>query len=225
VSVTGIVLAGGRSSRFGGAKLEAELDGVALVQHAIAALARVADEVLVAGPAPPGSMVGIAGDRVPMRSIADRVPFEGPLAALAGALEAARGEIAVVAGGDMPRLVPEVLRAMVDHMAAGRFDAVILGSLDGDDATQSARRREVPASSRRRVLPLALRVRPAARAAREALAAGHRSMHALLDRLTVDELAPEAWERLDPLGGTLRDVDTPADLDRLGARTTVDQDR
>jgi molybdopterin-guanine dinucleotide biosynthesis protein A len=127
VSVTGIVLAGGRSSRFGGAKLEAELDGVALVQHAIAALARVADEVLVAGPAPPGSMVDIAGDRVPMRSIADRVPFEGPLAALAGALEAARGEIAVVAGGDMPRLVPEVLRAMVDHMAAGRFDAVILG--------------------------------------------------------------------------------------------------
>ena len=45
--VSAIVLAGGRSSRFGADKLAASMDGRPLLQHAIDAVARVADEVIV----------------------------------------------------------------------------------------------------------------------------------------------------------------------------------
>ena len=44
--VTAIVLAGGRAARFGGSKLSLEVDGVALLDRAIAAVASVADDIL-----------------------------------------------------------------------------------------------------------------------------------------------------------------------------------
>ena len=48
--VAGIVLAGGRASRFGRDKLAERLDGRTLVDRAIASLEPVVDLVVVAGP-------------------------------------------------------------------------------------------------------------------------------------------------------------------------------
>jgi len=45
-----IVLAGGRSSRFGSDKLAADLDGTTLLAATIGTLADVVDDVVVAGP-------------------------------------------------------------------------------------------------------------------------------------------------------------------------------
>jgi len=89
---TAIVLAGGRSARFGGDKLAQRLDGEALVERAIDAVASVADEVIVAGRA-------IDGQKRTVRAIPDDEPFGGPLVALVGALGAARGTFAVVVDG------------------------------------------------------------------------------------------------------------------------------
>src|SRR5207244_11902907 len=76
---TAIVLAGGRSARFGGDKLAQRLNGEALVERAIDAVASVADEVIVAGRA-------IEAIKRTVRAIPDDEPFGRPLVALVGAL-------------------------------------------------------------------------------------------------------------------------------------------
>jgi molybdopterin-guanine dinucleotide biosynthesis protein A len=147
-----------------------------------------------------------------VRVIADAAPFAGPLAALADALLEARGQIAVVVGGDMPGLVPKVLRLMVDRLIAeSEADAVVLGP--PGDSPPEARGTE----RRRQVLPIALRVGKASAAARQALDGGDRSLRALLDRLACEEIPPARWLGLDPSAATLLDVDTRADLERLQA--------
>lgn len=201
--VTAIVLAGGRARRFGADKLVAHLGGVALLSRAIAAVEAVADGVVVVGPAlPPGFRPG----EVPVAAVPDPVPSGGPLVALAHALELEpdpSGSLAIVVGGDMPALVPTVLAAMLERLGSEpTVDAVLL---------------ESPASERKQVLPLALRVEPARRAAQSMLASRDRSLHALIDRLLAAELSAGAWRALDPAGDTLVDVDSPSDLERLQA--------
>lgn len=200
-SVTAIVLAGGRSTRFGSTKLDAELDGRPLLDHVLHAVGLVADEVVLAG----GSGAGAAhetGGR-PIRTIDDDEPFAGPLAALAGALRDTTTELAIVVGGDMPALVPAVLEAMLGRLGdAEERDAVLLAS-------------PVPGSHRRQVLPLALRAGNASSAAAQALAVGDRSLVRMLDRLRSIEIPASEWLALDPAGRTLLDVDRPADLERI----------
>lgn len=208
---TGIVLAGGRSSRFGGDKLAVDLDGQSLLALAIGAVAQIVDGVLVAVERPPEEL--LAAD-VPVALIHDRAPFEGPLAALANVLGTAVdpdpvGDLAIVVGGDMPRLVPDVLRSMLDRLDEDpRVDAVLLGR-----PTSTVDPGGQP--SRRVILPIALRVGAAAGAARAAVDTGERSLQALVDRLVHVELPPSAWLLLDPAANTLLDVDTAADLERI----------
>jgi molybdopterin-guanine dinucleotide biosynthesis protein A len=212
VRVTGIVLAGGRSRRFGSDKLAADLDGRPLLAATIAAVAQIADAVIVAGPRLPDGLD--VGERVTL--LADADPGSGPLVALDGVLRSMRpapADVAVVVGGDMPALHGEVLRLMTTRLRDDPdVEAVLLewhgAAIDSEPAEPD----------RRQVLPLAVRVQPAARAARAAVEAGHRSLRSLLDRVAVVELPASAWLRLDPRAGTLLDVDTPDDLAALGGR-------
>jgi molybdopterin-guanine dinucleotide biosynthesis protein A len=201
--VAAIVLAGGRAARFGTDKLNAELDGEPLLQRAIAAVARVADDVIVAGRSMPRS-TGVA-----VRSIEDRTPFAGPLAGLANALGLVRVPRAIVIGGDMPAVVPEVLVAMLDRLVVEPHVQAV--TLEGPPAEGAAR---IP----RQVLPLAIEVDAARAAARAAMIEGERSLQRLLDRLLNAELQAGAWSALDPDGKSLLDVDTLADLERIGTR-------
>ncbi|HUG29822.1 MAG TPA: NTP transferase domain-containing protein [Candidatus Limnocylindria bacterium] len=196
-ATTAIVLAGGRSSRFGGPKLAADLDGATVLEHATRAVEAVAGEIVVA--VDPSNLPESIAAR-PIRVVVDEAPFAGPLAALAGALQGVTTKLAIVVGGDMPRLVPAVLEAMVDRLTSADVDAVVL-----EDATH------------RQVLPFAIRVGPARVAATDALAAGDRSLVRFVDRLRSTELAADVWRALDPDGRTLDDVDEPGDLDRLRA--------
>jgi molybdopterin-guanine dinucleotide biosynthesis protein A len=205
-----IVLAGGRSSRFGGAKLEAQLEGRSLLEHAIRAVAVVAAEIVVALPASDSSPVPTLGDVAGspvVRFVRDPEADGGPLVGLAAGLEATRGRLVIVVGGDMPRLRPTVLRAMLDALepattarGEGRPEAIVLSS-DG----------------LRRSLPVALRIDAARRAVEDTFGAGDRSLRAMLARLVVKELDLETWVALDPGAETLIDVDEPADLDALRA--------
>lgn len=196
--VTAIVLAGGRSSRFGGSKLAAELGGVTILEHALRAVGSMTDDIVVAGDA---ARLREAVGELPLRVVVDDEPFAGPLAALEGALRAVTSELAIVVGGDMPGLVPAVLEAMIQRLvASGDADAVLLQD-----------------PMHRQVLPLALRVGPARVAAADAVAGGDRSLGRFVDRLRSIELPEADWRALDPDGRTLDDVDEPADLDRLRA--------
>ena len=201
--VTAIVLAGGRASRFGGGKLAAELDGMTLLDRAIAAVAAVADDIVVAGLARPAwrALPGVS-----IRNVVDAEPFAGPLAALAGALRTAGRDRAIVVGGDMPRLVPAVLAAMLDALQLDpRLDAVTLAAIAPDSAEPL----------RRQVLPLAVRVDPVSRAAASAVIDGDRSLVRLLDRLRSIEIPAAEWLALDPNGQTVLDVDVPGDLEHV----------
>jgi len=208
-SVTAVVLAGGRSERFGGPKLAVDLHGRPLLVHAIRATAEVADSVVVAGPLPSGP---VDAPKASVRFIADVESFAGPLAALAGVLATITTELAIVVGGDMPGLAPAVLAAMLDRLRRDRsLDAVLLDA----PATPLGRVGAASPSRKRQVLPVALRVAAASSAAGEALRAGDRSLVRLVGRLHATDLPAASWLALDPRGLTVLDVDVPEDLERF----------
>ena len=203
--VTGIVLAGGASRRFGGDKLAATIDGRTLLERSVAAVAAVADEVIVvvapgddrALPAPEVADPGGRATAVPVRRVEDPETHGGPLLGLLAALEAASEPLAIVAGGDMPSLSEDVLRALVRALG---------------ESGESAEAALLVRHGVERPLPAAVRNGAATQAARRLLAEDERSLVALFRALRTRPLAEAEWRGLDPAGDTLRDVDTPADL-------------
>lgn len=196
--VTGIVLAGGSSSRFGADKLKATYDGQTLLERAVAAVAAVSSEVIVVvAPGDERPLPGADLVPVPIRRAQDPESHGGPLVGLLAGLEAAREPIAIVVGGDMPALSVDVLRTL----------AQALGSAEGGhDAAVLVR------SGVFRPLPAAVRNGAATQAARRILGDGERSLVALVRELRTRHVAEAEWRGLDPGGATLLDVDTPGDL-------------
>jgi len=99
----GVVLAGGRGSRLGGAKALAELAGRPLIAHPLAALAAAGLEA-----------VGVAKRGSELPPLACRVVREPeqprhPLAGVVAALRAAGGRPLVVLACDMPFVPPQLL--------------------------------------------------------------------------------------------------------------------
>lgn len=189
-TVSAIVLAGGRSRRFGRDKLVELVGGRTLLEHAVAAVGPLAQETIVVG-APDESRT------VPDGAILVRDPssFEGPLVGVLTGLGQAHEAAALVVGGDMPTMVPSVLGALVDRLVDPTVDAVVLES-----------------RGERQPLPVALRTDPARAAATTLVAQGERRLGALMESLAVTVIEESMWRELDPDGRTLRDVDTPADL-------------
>ncbi|MEO8437868.1 MAG: molybdenum cofactor guanylyltransferase [Chloroflexota bacterium] len=188
--VTGVVLAGGRSSRFEGDKLAARVDGRTLLANAIDGVTPASVEILVV--AAPG-----ATPRLPRGAtlIHDPVAFEGPLAGLEAGLRAAHESLVIVVGGDMPTLVGAVVESMLVELDQPDVDAVVLEH-DG----------------RARPLPLAVRREPAMAAATRLLADGERRLRALPEALATRVIPESTWRVLDPEARTIHDIDTPADL-------------
>lgn len=186
-----VVLAGGRSSRFGRDKLAEPIDGRPLLHHAIAAVQAVADEVVVVA-APGLDPVVPAGVRV----VHDPAAFEGPLAGLSAGLAALDADVdrVVVVAGDMPTLEPAVL----SRLLAGLGPSVELAQLEVGGAS-------VP-------LPMAVRRDVALGAARRSLADGERRLRSLSGVLRTAVIDESTWRLDDPAGATLRDIDIPADL-------------
>jgi molybdenum cofactor guanylyltransferase len=190
--VSGVVLAGGRSSRFGADKLAVDYRGQPLLHHPIQALAEVCDEVVVV--LPPGDAgVGLP----PGVTIAnDTAEGEGPLAGLhSGLMAAVRSDAAVVVGGDMPELQPLVLREMLRVLQDADVDAVAL-----EDAGTP------------RPLPCVLRTWPAADMTHTLLHAGRRRLRDVLDALRTAVVDEATWTALDPGRLTFLDIDQPEDL-------------
>jgi molybdopterin-guanine dinucleotide biosynthesis protein A len=107
--VTGVVLAGGRSSRLGRDKAVLELDGEPLLTRVVRTLSDLAAEVLVLGP--PERAIHARGARV----IPDKHPGDGPLPALATALREMRGDRMIAVATDMPLLNAGLLAYLLDR--------------------------------------------------------------------------------------------------------------
>ena len=188
--VTSLVLAGGRSSRFGRDKLAERIDGRTLLDSAIDGVTPASTEILVvAAPAAAPDLQAIA------RLVHDPVAFEGPLAGVAAGLRAAGELIVLVVGGDMPTLVGAVIDSMLAALDVAGVEAVVLEH-----------------EGRARPLPIALRRDPALAAADVLLNDGERRLRALIETLETIVIPESTWRALDPYGMTVRDIDTPADL-------------
>ena len=189
-----IVLAGGASRRFGEDKLAAELDGRPVLAHALDAVRGLADPVVVV--LAPDAPVPVAARGCTVAR--DPAAFGGPLAGIVAglvALPAPWPDIAVVVGGDMPSLVPDVLALLVTVLAADpSLGAVTLAA--------------EPAA----ILPMGVRPGLVLPAGAALIAADRRRLRDLLT-VVPSVVVPEAiWRAIDPDGATLRDVDVPGDL-------------
>ena len=108
--LTGVLLAGGASRRFGTPKALARLDGETLAERAWRLLGEACDERLA---------VGKTGDRLelPFPLLDDGTGVRAPIAGLVAGLRAARNDVVVAIPVDVPRLRPEDLHALADACA------------------------------------------------------------------------------------------------------------
>lgn len=115
--MTSVVLAGGRSTRLGRDKALERIGVCPLIQHVIACLSALGNEIIV---------VTSHTDTLPdlgVRKVADIYPDRGPLGGIYTGLTAASTRYCVVVGCDMPLLNVALLRHLMD-LSPG-FDVVI----------------------------------------------------------------------------------------------------
>lgn len=116
--VTGVIQAGGKSTRMGGRpKALMELGGRRIIERVMTVLESVVDDVLVVTNTP--ELYAFLG--VPM--VPDVYPDHGSLGGIYSGLTAASGEAAFTVACDMPFLRPEIVRLIVERAGAG--DVVI----------------------------------------------------------------------------------------------------
>jgi molybdopterin-guanine dinucleotide biosynthesis protein A len=100
--LTGVLLVGGASRRFGSPKALIELDGETLHERGRRVLEQACDEVLV---------VGKAGE-LPFEVLDDGAAVRAPIAGVVAGLRAAANDVVVFLPVDCPRVTPELLRAL-----------------------------------------------------------------------------------------------------------------
>ncbi|MFL5961754.1 MAG: molybdenum cofactor guanylyltransferase [Gaiellaceae bacterium] len=103
-ALSGVVLVGGASTRFGSPKALAKIDGETFVDRARRILAEACAEVLV---------VGKAGE-LPFEVIDDSSDVRAPIAGVVAGLRAAANDVVVFLPVDCPRVTPDVVRALGD---------------------------------------------------------------------------------------------------------------
>ena len=129
--LTGILLVGGASTRFGSPKALARLDDETLAERAWRVLGDACDERLAVGKAEEGL-------ELPFPVVDDGSPTRAALVGIVAGLRAARSETAVVLPVDVPLVTSEILR----ELAAACADAAV---------TQAG---PLPAAFRRSALPV-----------------------------------------------------------------------
>jgi molybdenum cofactor guanylyltransferase len=100
--LTGVLLVGGASTRFGSPKALIQLDGETLADRGRRVLGEACDEVIV---------VGRSGE-LPFEVIDDAAEVRAPIAGVVAGLRVAVHEVTVVLPVDCPRVTPELLRAL-----------------------------------------------------------------------------------------------------------------
>ncbi len=118
MKITGVIQAGGKSSRMGGRpKALMELGGRRIIDRVVEVVRAVTDDVLLVTNSP--ELYAALG--LPM--VPDVFPDHGSLGGIYSGLKAAPGDAAFTVACDMPFLMPEVARLVIDR--AGEADVVL----------------------------------------------------------------------------------------------------
>jgi molybdopterin-guanine dinucleotide biosynthesis protein A len=115
--VTGVILAGGKSTRYGTNKAFAEVQGVRLIERTIRVMGSVCPRLLLVTNTP----AEYAYLQLPM--VEDLIKGLGPLGGIYTGLEVIENENGLFVACDMPFLREDLLRYMVT--LRGDFDAVV----------------------------------------------------------------------------------------------------
>lgn len=108
-ALTGVLLVGGASERFGSPKALARLGGETLAERAWRLLGEACEERLA---------VGKAGElALPFPVLDDGAPVRAPIAGVVAGLRAAANDVAVFLPVDCPRLTAPALRALGEAVA------------------------------------------------------------------------------------------------------------
>lgn len=171
--MTGIVLAGGKSTRLGAQKALLTLHGRTFLERTVSALRPFCQRIIVVS-APDSVLPAVDGCTM----AEDEKPGLGPLGGLVTGLAASDDEWHLTLACDLPLVRPEVL-------------ALIASEATGADAV-------VPRIAGRFEPLLAAYARACLPAAREALGAGKRAMRALLDQVRVKTIEELRLREVDP---------------------------
>lgn len=197
-----MVLAGGRSTRFGGAdKAVAELAGTPLIRRVVDRLADVVDEFVVNCRDDQVDAIEPALDdrHADVTFALDPEPDLGPMVGIRTGLRAAEAEYAAVVACDMPFVEPDLVTYLFDRTAG--HDAAVVRLDDGWFQTTQA----------------VYRVEEMAAACDRALDRGDRRILAAFDDLDV-AVVDEATVRRRASLATFDNINTRAELDDAAAR-------
>lgn len=188
--LTGAVLTGGRSRRYGRNKALEIFKGKRLIDRAVEDLGTFCAPVLVVA-----NNLELYRD-VRATLVQDIVPQQGPLAGIYTALLFSPGEWLFVKAVDMPFFVRE-LAAM---MCAARDEAseVVVPIRDGFWEPLFA-------LYHRRCIPVIA----------DAIERGERQVVGFYRKMKVKEIAEERWRTVDPDGLSFRNVNTPENMEEI----------
>ncbi len=182
-----VIQAGGRSSRMGRDKGLVELAGKPLIEWVIGRIHDLGDETIITTNAPADyAYLGL-------RMAIDAEPGAGALPGLLTALQAARGEFALVVACDMPFLNHELLAHQI--AIAPNADVVVPQWDDRYQTMHTVYRRDACLA-----------------AVSAALERGEKRMISFYGDLRVHAVPATTVARFDPEGHTFFNVNTPEDL-------------
>ncbi len=184
--VSGIVLAGGKSRRFGSDKALAQLAGQALIAHVIAALASLTAEIIIVG------REHAPASALPIRTAPDVFPDHGSLGGLYSGLEEMGTPYGIAVACDMPLLDPKVLRSLLSR--ANVDVDVVIPRLEEPEPLHALYHQICREPIRRR------------------LEAGQLKMTGFLNDVRVCWLERAELEVLDPAHSSFFNVNTPDDF-------------
>jgi molybdopterin-guanine dinucleotide biosynthesis protein A len=188
--VTGVILAGGSSSRMGRNKALLEVDGEAIISRVYHTLAKVFHEVIVVTNSPEEY------DFLPCRKVADTYPGVGSIAGLEAGLSASRTERIFVSACDMPFTSPELIRLLC--MKTGECDAVVPLNAQG-------LREPLHAVYSRGILP----------AFQDAISKGDKSILHLLDRIRTTLVPQNEFSAITGALESFRNVNTVGEYEEI----------
>ncbi len=117
-NITGIILAGGKSSRMGSDKAGILFKGKAFIEHVIEALKPLVDEIIIVSNKD-------EHDRFNYKRITDTLDDAGPIAGLHAGLAYSNTENNLVLSCDVPLIQTSVLEMIIAHNEEGK-DVILL---------------------------------------------------------------------------------------------------
>ena len=205
LSVTGGILAGGKSRRMGQNKALLQLGDDPLIGHVIRRMRLATDELLLIT----NNHAEYRHLGLPMHS--DMIPDAGALGGIYTGLMHASHDVVVCVACDSPFLQPKLLSYLVSIL--GEYDAVMpytystnkdIGVRNPSHSDNQITLQTLCAVYSKRCLPII----------EQMLQESELRVHALQERANILTLAPEIWEPYDSEGHSFFNVNTPEDFEK-----------